>query len=134
MHTLATMARWALFILLLFNGLTAVVAGIMLAYAPDGSLLDMPIAWLDHSPFRSYRIPGLLLFSVIGLGSLVAAVVVWQRRKHTGRFAQVAGAALVIWIVVQMIMLRSLLPIQVTYLLVGIAIVGLGENLRRDPA
>lgn len=134
MHTLAHMARWALFILLLFNGLTAVVAGIMLAYAPDGSLLEMPLAWLDHSPFRSYRIPGLLLLSVIGLGSLVAATVVWQRRRHTGRFAQVAGMALVIWIVVQMIMLRSVLPIQVTFLLVGVAIVWLGEHLRKRPA
>jgi len=126
------MARWTLFILLLFNGLTAVVAGAMLSYSPDGSLLEMPLAWLDHSPFRSYRIPGLILFTVIGLGSLVAATVVWQRRPHTGRFAQVAGMALVVWIVVQMIMLRSAVPIQITFLVVGIAIVWLGERLRRE--
>jgi len=125
------MARWTLFALLLFNGLTAVLAGAMLAYTPDGSTLDLQLAWLDHSPFGSYRIPGLLLFSVIGLGSLVAAAVLWKRRRHTARFSQVAGAALVIWIVVQMVMLRTVLPIQITYLLIGIAIVWLGERVRR---
>ena len=128
------MMRWILFALLLFNGISAVVAGAMLVYAPDGSSLEMPLSWLDHSPFHSYRIPGLLLVSVIGLGSLVAAVVVLQRHRHTGRFAQVAGSALVIWIMVQMLMLRTVLPIQVTFLLVGLAIIWLAERLRRHPA
>ncbi|MCW5899301.1 MAG: hypothetical protein KIT10_08510 [Flavobacteriales bacterium] len=126
------MERWILFALLLFNGLTAVVAGAMLSYAPDGSLLELPLAWLDHSPFRSYRIPGLLLFSVIGLGSLVAAALVWRRHGRTGRFAQVAGSALVIWIVTQMIMLRSVLPIQLLYLGIGMAIIVLGERTRKN--
>ncbi len=125
------MTRWILFALLLLNGISAVVAGAMLAYTQDGSSMEMPLSWLDHSPFHSYRIPGLLLFSVIGIGSLVAAVMVAARPANTGRFAQVAGGALIIWIVVQMIMLRSLLPIQITFLLVGIAIVWLAERLRR---
>lgn len=125
------MERWILFALLLFNGLAALVAGAMLSYAPDGSLLEMPLAWLEHSPFPSYRIPGLILFSVIGLGSLVAAAVVWRRQARTGRFAQVVGSALVIWIVVQMIMLRSALPIQLLYLGIGVAIIVLGERTRR---
>jgi hypothetical protein len=127
------MIRWVLFALLLFNGLTAVVAGAMLAYTPDGSLLEMPLAWLDHSPFRSYRIPGLILLSVIGIGSLVAATLVWRPQRNTGRFAQVAGSALIIWIVVQMFMLRTIVPMQVTFLLIGIAIVALAERLRRHP-
>lgn len=125
------MMRWVLFTLLLLNGISAVVAGAMLVYTPDGSSMEMPLSWLDHSPFHSYRIPGLLLFSVIGIGSLVAAVMVAIRPTNTGRFAQVAGGALIIWIVVQMIMLRTILPIQITFLLVGIAIVGLAERLRR---
>jgi hypothetical protein len=128
---LVSMARHLLLVLLLFNGITALVAGAMLTYAPDGSLLDMQLAWLDHSPFRSYRIPGLLLFSVIGLGSLVAAAVLLRRLRHTGRFAQVAGTALVTWIVVQMIMLRTVHPLQVTYLVIGIAIIWLGERQRK---
>ena len=125
------MVRWTLFGLLLFTGLTAVVAGAMLTYGPDGSSLGMSLAWLDHSPFRSYRIPGLLLFSVIGLGCLVAATMVWQRQGRTGRFAQVAGAALVIWIVVQMAMLRTVLPMQVAFQLIVIAIIELAERSRR---
>jgi len=124
--------RWTLFLLLLFNGLTAVVAGAMLTWAPDGSLLELPLGLLEHSPFRSYRIPGLLLFSVIGLGSLVAAATVWRKHGRTGRFAQVAGGAMVVWIVTQMVMLRTVVPLQIAYLLIGIAVVWLGERLRKD--
>lgn len=125
------MARTVLVILLLINGISAVVAGAMLAYTPDGTSLQMPLSWLDHSPFNSYRIPGLVLFSVIGLGSLVAAALVILRPMHSGRFPQVAGGALILWIVVQMIMLRTVLPIQITFLIIGIVIVWLSERLRR---
>jgi len=124
------MARFVLVVLLLVNGISAVVAGAMLAYTPDGTSLEMPLSWLDHSPFSSYRIPGLILFSVIGLGSLVAAGVVMLQRKYTGRFPQVAGGALIVWIIVQMIMLRTVLPIQITFLIIGILIVWLGERSR----
>jgi hypothetical protein len=125
------MRRWILFALLLFNGISAVVAGSMLIHTPDGSSMMMPLSMLEHSPFQSFRIPGLLLFSIIGLGSLVAATVVAVRPANTARFAQVAGGALIIWIVVQMIMLRSMVPIQITFLIIGIAIVWLAERLRR---
>lgn len=126
------MVRWILFGLLLFNGLTAVIAGAMLAYMPDGHLLQLSLGLLEHSPFTDYRIPGLMLFSVIGIGSLVAAYLVWRPQQRTGRFAQVAGVALVIWIMVQMLMLRTVLPIHLIYLAVGLAIVGLAEHLRRS--
>ncbi|MEX1132874.1 MAG: hypothetical protein WEC15_06590 [Flavobacteriales bacterium] len=126
------MVRWILFLLLLFNGISAVVAGAMLAYTPDGTTMEMPLSWLDHSPFRSYRIPGLILFSVIGLGSLVAAALLLKPQKNSGRFPQMAGGALVVWILVQMIMLRTVLPIHISFLVIGVLIIVLGERMRRN--
>jgi hypothetical protein len=94
-------------------------------------MLNMPLIWLQHSPFFDYRIPGILLLTVIGIGSVVAALVVSFRGAHSGRFSQVTGLALIIWIVVQMIMLRTMMPIQIGFLLLGVAITWLGERLHR---
>lgn len=39
----------------------AVVGGVLLMVAPDGSLLQAAPAALAHSPFSTWRVPGLLL-------------------------------------------------------------------------
>jgi hypothetical protein len=56
-----------LFVLHLFLGIGAITGGGMLILHPDGSLLGMDENWLEHSPFRSYFIPGFLLFTFLGL-------------------------------------------------------------------
>lgn len=57
-----------------FLGIGAVAGGALLVIEPHGSLLGMDPAWLDGSPFRSYFIPGLVLFTLNGLLPLFTAV------------------------------------------------------------
>lgn len=54
------------------TGATAAIGGILLATAPDGSLLKADPAALDGSPFDDYRRPGILLATLVGGGFLVA--------------------------------------------------------------
>jgi peptidoglycan/LPS O-acetylase OafA/YrhL len=79
----------------LVTGATAVAGGVLLAVAPDGSLLRADPAALRGSPFSDWRPPGVLLATLVGGGYLLTA---WRQRRD-GRWARqlsmVAGAGLV---------------------------------------
>jgi hypothetical protein len=46
------------------------------------------------SPFANYFVPGAVLFTIIGLGPLGAAVLAWRRHPGAPLLAVVAGAEL----------------------------------------
>lgn len=63
-------------LILIFNGISACFGGWMLITSPDGSSLGMTTGLLEYSPFTDFLIPGIVLFTVIGLFSLVSAYLV----------------------------------------------------------
>jgi|tagenome__1003787_1003787.scaffolds.fasta_scaffold20782974_1 hypothetical protein len=81
----------------LFTGATALVGGLLLAIAPDGSLLDADPAALTGSPFPDYRAPGILLAGLVGGGYLLTGF--WQARSGFGARALslLAGVGLVVF-------------------------------------
>ncbi len=111
--------RWMLAALCLFTGITAIGGGASLVIRPDGSLLEASPSMLAHSPFATFLIPGVLLLAVIGIGSSVAGVLVARDARVAPYFAYVAGAALLVWIIAEMVLLRSHHWLQVGYLTVG---------------
>ncbi|HSD90651.1 MAG TPA: flavodoxin domain-containing protein [Kofleriaceae bacterium] len=121
--------RWLLALLLLLVGPPAIGGGLTLVWAPDGSLLHMPPSQLDHSPFSSFLIPGLLLLLVIGVGNTLAAVLVLARSRIADIVAFAAGAALLVFIVTEMVMLRSAHWLQLGYFAMSVLI--MAESLRR---
>lgn len=98
-------------------GVGAMFGGGALMLAPDGSLLGMPLDVMQGAPFANFFIPGLILFSLVGVFPLCAAYSLWKlpawtwpdainpfKRTHwawAGSLA--AGAIVVIWIVVELI-------------------------------
>jgi len=46
-----------------------------------GEILPLPVSALAGSPFADYSVPGAILFIVIGLGPLAAAVLTWRRHR-----------------------------------------------------
>ena len=58
---------WLLLVLLLVQGLGGLAGGLSLALQPDGSIMQMPLSYLDGSPFSDYLIPGLILLLVLGV-------------------------------------------------------------------
>lgn len=73
----------------------AAVGGALLIAVPDGSLLPADPAALTGSPFADWRLPGVLLLTVVAGG--YAAAAFWLRRD--GAFARelslVAGIGLI---------------------------------------
>ena len=73
-RSLPGIARLAV-VLEVFLGLGALFGGGALILAPDGHLLGMPVKLLAGSPFPSFLVPGIILFGLIGVAPLMAALV-----------------------------------------------------------
>lgn len=108
-----------LFILHLFVGIGALFGGLAAITQPNGPM-GIPTDTLKNSPFTNFLIPGIILFTVIGLGNIFSAIMFRFRLKYQGYISSVFSWALVIWIVVQCIMLRSVVFLHVLYFFIGI--------------
>jgi hypothetical protein len=72
-------ALWALKVLLLGLGVSAVPPGMSMIVDPSGSGLSFPPGALEGSPFSNYFIPGLLLLTCVGLIPLMAWFGLWRK-------------------------------------------------------
>jgi hypothetical protein len=121
------MSRWALGLLELATGLSAIGGAI---YGLSGAK-NWPLAWLQGSPFHSYLIPSLVLLVAVAGSAIVslAALVFGYRRASDCAIG--AGAILVGWIAVEVIIIPSSW-LQPSFFAVGIAMIGLGWDLRES--
>ena len=142
-----TTSRNLLLALLGFLGLGAIGGGGALVLSPSGRLLGMPLALLAHSPFRSFLVPGILLFFVLGVVPclLLPALVKkpaspWAEQLNI--FADMHWAwtgsiyvafALIIWLQVEMMLLNAVSWLHTFYMLLALLIlaVALLPRVRR---
>lgn len=118
---------YVLMFLLLFLGISAIYGGYNLIADPSGGQLQMPLSWIENTPFQTYLIPGWILFTVLGVFPLLVTAVLYFKpdwsimrglehltREHWSWLASVAvGIALIIWITVQFLMFGARHPIQI---------------------
>jgi hypothetical protein len=109
--------------LCLLIGVTAIGGGLSLVLYPDGSRTQLPLSLLRHSPFGSYLVPGLLLSVVVGLGNAIAGLLELRRHSRARPVSLTAGAVLVIWIVCEMLLLRTMHWLQLVYLVLGALVI-----------
>lgn len=84
---------YLLYLFLGFLSLNAIGGGGALMLAPDGSLLQIPLEWMEHSPFTDFFIPGFILFSLNGLLPLAVlyGLIVrpdWRFAEHWNIYSQ----------------------------------------------
>ncbi|HVB10984.1 MAG TPA: hypothetical protein VNM16_11545 [Bacillota bacterium] len=119
-------------ILEIFLGIGALAGGLGLILAPDGSGFGFSTALLAGSPFTSFLVPGIILFTVLGIGPLVAAVLTLRRSPAAPTLALVVGILLVGWIVVEMVIMAHLGGVLwAFYLLLGVAIAAQSQVISR---
>jgi hypothetical protein len=128
---------WFVAAIFAFLALMALPVGWMMVRSPHGDILGMSIDWIARTPFGSWLMPGLFLFTVIGLGSLCAIYALfvrpgWQWAQHLNpfrtlrwewTFAAGMGLAAMVWIVVQVLTLRMYFWMQPLIFGLGLAIV-----------
>jgi hypothetical protein len=131
-------AVWALIALQFLLGLGAMGGGGTLMASPDGSLMHMPLSIIASSPFTSFFLPGLILFTVVGLFPAAVAYSLlmkpnWNwpnainpfKKLHWSWAASLAaGVIVIIWITVE-VQFMSVAGIHIVYWIWGLAIIGL---------
>ena len=116
--------------------LGALAGGAVFIAAPDGHLMQMPLSNLKDSPFKDFLIPGILLFTFVGLFPLAVAYALWKRPNWkwpdavnpfrdthwswAGSLA--AGAIIIIWITVQVLLIRAVAFLHVLYWIWGVVL------------
>ena len=116
---------WSAIVLEVFLGVGALGGGVALILGPRGEVLPLPVSALAGSPFRTYLVPGVVLFFVIGIGPLVAAALTWRRHRWAPFLAMAVGVALLVWMAVEIAIVgyTNTPPLQATYLILG-AVIG----------
>ena len=89
--------RYILGSLLAFGALNAFAGGF---YGLSGAE-NIPMEWLEGSPFTSYFIPSLFLFVVVGGSFLASSITVFARSRFDRLFALGTGILVLSWIAVQ---------------------------------
>jgi small-conductance mechanosensitive channel len=128
---------WLLLVLLAFLGIGALGGGAFLLIDPSGASMQWSLEALAGSPFQNYLIPGLLLFTVFGVGSLAVLVALLTRPdwsfptsitqftgKHWTWSATLAiGFGQIIWIITQILMVSISSWLQPVCAATGVLIV-----------
>jgi hypothetical protein len=120
-----------LLILLLINGVSATIGGLMLILDPSGSSLHIPIEWLRDAPFHDYTWPGIILLFSNGLLSLFISWITWKGLMQYAYWALLQGFILCGFLSIEIIMLGVFFaPIHVPNLLVGVSMIIVGFGLQ----
>jgi hypothetical protein len=120
-------------VLLLFNAIGALWGGFGLIYDPGGEFMQMPLDYLRHSPFTNYLIPGIILFVFNGLFSLMAAFFAIIQHRIYPHFIVFQGAVLMIWLTVQIILIRIFYaPLHLPFYIIATILIILGSLLLRN--
>jgi hypothetical protein len=117
--------RLTLLVLTGFVGLTALGGGAAIL----SGLINMPLAWLQNTPFSSYILPGLILTIIVGGSAVIAAVTMLVDHEMEVLTSLVAGVILVTWISAEIAMLGLTIWLQPFYLAIGLIIIVLAACL-----
>jgi hypothetical protein len=125
------MMRIILLCILFSVALNALFAGYSFMFDPSGSGLNISVNRLEYSPFNSYFIPGLVLFTSIGLLSLITAIVTILKWKQYPWMIMIQGAVIFGWIVIQMAMLREVNYLHYIFMMIGVLLFFFGFRIKK---
>ena len=117
---------------IIIQAISGLAGGIGLISDPSGASLRIPQEWLTNSPFKDYLIPGIILFTVLGIFPAIVSIGLWKAKYWGWLGSLLLGFALLIWIIVEIIIIgyQSNPPLQLIYGILCIVILLL-TNLPR---
>ena len=115
--------------LLLLVAVNAMVAGYLFVKDPSGAALGISTDWLYYSPFSNFLIPGITLFIVNGIFTLVAATFSIFKWKYYPGLITFQGLLLVGWIILQVMFMRDVYFLHYILGAIGILLFTFGNRL-----
>ncbi len=138
--------RNILIALLAILGISALGGGSFLILSPAGDTIGMPLSMLGKSPFNSFLIPGIILFTVLGIAPIILIYPLLKKPESTfaerlnffkdmhwaWSYTVYIAFALVVWIQTQIILTHTFDPLQnfCVFLALAILFVTLLPQLR----
>ena len=98
----------------------AIPAGLLFLIDTSGGRMGTATSMLSNSPFSSFLIPGLFLFTVNGLGSAFGAILSFRKEKPAGIIGLGLGVLLSLWIIIQTYLIGLISFLQPLFFLTGI--------------
>ena len=95
---------------------------------------NVPLEWLEGSPFKTYFIPSLILFIIIGGSSIIAALMVFNNHPYAPKATFVCATLVLIWITSQVVIIGYVSWMQPTTAIVGLIILLLTYFLPKNYA
>lgn len=119
-----------------FLAIGALFGGMFLIVDSHGELSGLPLSLLEGSLFNSYLIPGIILFSMLGIIPAITAIALvkgfhWNlverlnlfKDKHwSWAFSLYIGFVLIIWIIIQVAIIKELFILHFIYIFLGLII------------
>jgi hypothetical protein len=127
-----TLLKFIAAALLLFNGIGAIYGGGNLILHPDGSSIQLTMDWLEHTPFKDYLIPGIVLFIANGIFSFIALAAMLLKVNNYAWLVMAEGAILTGWIVIQMLMIQTVYFLHYVMGGTGLALIVVGYLLLKN--
>jgi hypothetical protein len=84
--------------------------------------MHLPISYLAGSPFPDFLAPGLILGGLFGAGSFVVAVMGLRRLRLAPFAAFAIGCGQMIWITVELAIIKELSPLHPICFGIGLGI------------
>ena len=123
--------------LLVFLGIGAIGGGGVYIISPSGKLMGMPLSMLNKSPFDNFLIPGIILFSVLGIAPTLLARALYRKTASklaerfnffidmhwTWTFSIYVAFALIIWLQIEMQMLSAVSWLHTFYMFLAVLII-----------
>ena len=119
-----------LFILVSFIAVTSTISGLLMIVNPYGEILNLPLNLLNGTPFKDFRIPGILLTALVGCTNLLAVFYNLQRHPNRYNWALAGGIMISGWIIAQMIIIRTFHWLHLIYLPIGLLIILIAYQLK----
>jgi uncharacterized membrane protein SpoIIM required for sporulation len=129
-------SRNILIIFLLMLGISALGGGTYLILSPSGKMIGMPVSMLDNSPFSDFLLPGIILFTILGICPLLLVYALIKRPENklaetfnlfgymhwSWGFTVYTSFALIIWIEAQILMTQTFDTLQNICVFLALAI------------
>jgi len=103
----------------IFIGMGAVAGGLPLLLDPSGTSQGLTLETLANTPFQNFLIPGILLFLVNGVGSLISSYFSFKFKPEAGILGIIFGIALMVWIGFQLYIMGYASWLQPFYFAMG---------------